>query len=94
MDMPQFYKSERVENKELREKIKRMPCLVCGRGPVDCAHITTKKLGGDAANNVIPLCRDCHISQHQMGIKSFVKFHGLPIDCSGIYPRLNFEWKI
>jgi hypothetical protein len=38
-----------------------LPCLVCGRNPVDAAHLVPQRLGGCAAPEcVIPLCRTHH----------------------------------
>lgn len=80
---------------ELLKKIRQQCCFVCGRdGPSDCAHITVKRIKGDERDNVLPLCRPCHSEQHQVGIKSFVQKYRLPIDFSGGYPRLEFEWSL
>lgn len=69
--------------------------MVCGRGPVDPAHLRSRGSGGgDEATNVIPLCRFCHSEQHQMGLRAFAELNGLPIDFSQIYPRLMFQWQI
>jgi 5-methylcytosine-specific restriction endonuclease McrA len=44
-----------------RHKIAGRPCLVCGRRPVDPAHLVPRSLGGcDEADCVVPLCRRCH----------------------------------
>lgn len=38
-----------------------MVCLVCGRSPVDPAHLVPQRLGGcRAADCVVPLCRTHH----------------------------------
>ena len=37
------------------------PCLVCGRRPVDPAHLVPRSLGGcDEPDCVVPLCRARH----------------------------------
>jgi hypothetical protein len=44
-----------------RDKVARLACLVCGRAPVDPAHLVPRKLGGcDSPDCVIPLCRTHH----------------------------------
>ena len=38
-------------------------CRVCGREPVDAAHIVPRSLapnGGEQQDNIVPLCRKCH----------------------------------
>lgn len=38
-------------------------CRVCGREPVDAAHIVPRSLapnGGEQQDNIVPLCRPCH----------------------------------
>lgn len=49
-------------------------CLVCRRVEVDRAHIKTRGAGASWEFwEVMPLCRNCHIEQGQMGIVSFFK---------------------
>jgi hypothetical protein len=44
-----------------RVKVIESPCLVCGRNPVDAAHLVPQRLGGCAAPDcVVPLCRTHH----------------------------------
>ena len=44
-----------------RVKVIELPCLVCGRNPVDAAHLVPQRLGGCAAPAcVVPLCRTHH----------------------------------
>lgn len=46
-----------------------MPCLACGRSPVDAHHITTRGAGGDdVVENLLNLCRQHHAELHQIGI--------------------------
>lgn len=64
---------ERAEM-ELFKAIRKMPCIGCGRGPSDCAHIKSKGSGGDNMHeNVVPLCRRCHVRQHTIGWVQFFK---------------------
>jgi hypothetical protein len=44
-----------------REKVRDLRCVVCGRSPVDPAHLVPRTRGGcDHADCVIPLCRTHH----------------------------------
>jgi hypothetical protein len=44
-----------------RAKVAGRACLVCGRRPVDPAHLVPRSLGGcDHPDCVAPLCRRCH----------------------------------
>lgn len=73
-----------------------MPCFVCGSPPPNTVdHIRTRGSGGDdSPTNVWPLCGDCHLEKGQMGVKTFAETYKLPLDVSGIYPKLNFEWNL
>ena len=42
-----------------------IPCEICKRKSVDIHHILPKSKGGkDLVNNLIALCRQCHINVH------------------------------
>lgn len=85
----------RLKDPELLQKIREMPCFVCGSEPPnDPAHITTKKLVGDDPRYLIPLCRECHSEQHLVGIITFAETYKLPINTEAIYPHLTFEWDL
>lgn len=44
-----------------RAKVAGRACLVCGRRPVDPAHLVARARGGcDHPDCVVPLCRACH----------------------------------
>ena len=48
---------------EQRRKVAGLGCLVCGRSPIDPAHIVPRRLGGcDSPDCVVPLCRAHHRS--------------------------------
>jgi len=51
--------------------IHRQPCCICGRGPVDAAHVRTRGASGGEYDNLVPLCRHHHIEQHTIGIHTF-----------------------
>lgn len=45
-------------------------CRVCGRAPVEAAHIIPRSrisagLGGEDPKNICPLCRLCHVAYDQ-----------------------------
>jgi len=46
-----------------------IPCVVCGVGSTEIHHIHPKGMGGtagkDVIENLIALCRECHIKAHQ-----------------------------
>jgi len=79
-------KAQRKRARERREKmmgdagpdhglapfIRTRPCLGCGKGPCDVAHIRTRGAGHgtrdrDGVPNVVPLCRHCHSRQESNG---------------------------
>jgi hypothetical protein len=42
-------------------KVTGQACLICGRRPVDPAHLVPRSLGGcNHPDCVVPLCRPCH----------------------------------
>jgi hypothetical protein len=70
--------AESRKDREVRREVKSNPCCACGtRGtdwnPVDPAHIRTFKVTqSDHPANMIPLCRDCHRTQHSDGWAVFL----------------------
>lgn len=66
-------KEKRVENRDLLDAVKRMPCCACLKhGPSDPHHIKTVKSGGpDEIWNVVSLCRSCHQSIHVLALNRF-----------------------
>lgn len=71
--------SEARKDRKVRREVKSHPCCACGtRGtdwnPVDPAHIRTFKVTqSDHPANLIPLCRDCHRTQHSEGWAEFIR---------------------
>jgi hypothetical protein len=48
-------------SEEQRAKVAELSCVVCGRSPVDPAHLVPRKHGGcNDAECVVPLCRTHH----------------------------------
>lgn len=63
-----------------KDWIKLQKCVACGSFPVDPCHVKTRGAGGKDEKNLIPLCRHCHIEQHQIGIKTFADKYKLDFD--------------
>lgn len=59
-----------------RRKVAGLGCLVCGRSPVDPAHLVPRRLGGcDSPDCVVPLCRAHHRS-FDHGLMALVSYLG------------------
>ena len=59
---------------------RKLPCVVCLKSPCDAAHIRIGFIGigikpGD--DRVLPLCREHHSEQHQVGEKTFWRRLGI-----------------
>lgn len=83
-----FPKPTRIKDKDIRERVRRKPCLVCGALPCDAAHIKTVGSGGgdkivnaegEIVVNLIPLCRKHHVEQHAIGIDTFFKKYSIKV---------------
>lgn len=62
-------KRKRIVDKTLIEMVKGMPCVACGKKPVDAHHVTTRGAGGhDIPENLMPLCLVHHTAWHKEGI--------------------------
>lgn len=62
------------ENESNYKQIRSQRCLVTGNLTVDVAHIKTKGSGGcDELWNLMPLSREAHCEQHNLGILSFIR---------------------
>lgn len=49
-------------------------CVACGKTPTDRCHIRSKGAGGTwDADNIMPLCRACHQTQHRLGWHTFTE---------------------
>lgn len=64
---------KRIVDEALLEIVRQQPCTACReRPPSDPDHITHRGAGGgDTIDNVMPLCRACHVLRHSMGWKRF-----------------------
>lgn len=68
-------KPKRLENEQLLEAFRLMPCAACGARPSDPDHIKTRGAGGeDIESNILPLCRRHHTQRHTIG---WFRFCGL-----------------
>lgn len=60
---------KKTKDKELCERVKHWPCVICGQVPAgDVHHVTTRGAGGgDTKENLMPLCRFHHSEIHSIG---------------------------
>jgi hypothetical protein len=58
--------------------IQRMPCAICDALPSEAAHVRSRGAGG-TWEDLVPLCRDHHREQHQVGIQTFQRVHGIDL---------------
>lgn len=69
-------KPTRVENQDLLGFIKSLPCISCQTESVDICphHVRTKGAGGhDIPENLMPLCKQCHVLIHQLGTSAMAR---------------------
>jgi len=73
------------------EFIQSLPCIVCGRGPVEAAHAKSRGAGG-GPDDLLPLCGGPdghHAEQHRIGVRTFEKRHGVNLKASAaVHARL------
>ena len=71
----------RIVDKALLARVRELPCVACGARRTEAAHIKSRGAGGgDTVDNVIPLCRRCHSSQHQLGWFLFLDLYPTAVD--------------
>ena len=65
-------------------------CFVCGKEKADMAHVETVGAGRKRSkvdhtkHHFMSLCRNCHATQHHIGIETFMKkYHVKPIKLKG-----------
>lgn len=67
-------KKSRRDNKSLLNSLKGQPCVICGHTPSDPCHIKSFGSGGlSGPRDVIPMCREHHSMQHQIGFYQMSK---------------------
>ena len=68
-------KREYIRDKKHRKFISSLPCLICFRTDTQAAHIRSLNGAGmglkSGDNCTVPLCVDCHTTQHTMSEKEF-----------------------
>ena len=63
-----FHKTKRITNRKLLDQYHDLKCLACNKNKCDPAHIKTRGSGGhDTPDNILPLCRMCHIRSGSLG---------------------------
>ena len=66
----EYIRSEAWQEVRRRFWASKLPkeCYCCGRedGPKDLHHRTYKNLGNENLRDLVPLCRDCHFTVHEM----------------------------
>jgi len=72
-----YPKTKTKRNHHRVENIQQEPCTACGvPGPSEAHHVSTRKAGGgDDADNVMPLCRSCHVRWHSLGVRYMIGHH-------------------
>lgn len=66
-------KNKRIVNRKLLDSYHFMSCYVCGCSyGVVAHHLKSKKSGGhDVEFNLLPLCQECHVEVHTVGLTQF-----------------------
>lgn len=68
-------KPKRFKDKKYLEKVRELPCVVCGLQS-EAHHLLSRGAGGgDYKWNVVPLSRACHVRIHRIGINAFAEKH-------------------
>jgi hypothetical protein len=70
--------AEQFDSPAFLEFVKALPCVVCGEGPCDAAHVRSRGAGGKACD-VTSLCFDCHRLQHELGVVTFGNLYGIKL---------------
>jgi hypothetical protein len=55
--------------------VRQLPCLVCGKWPVEAHHLRTRGSGG-SDRTCVPLCLQHHAHLHFVGLRLFEKETG------------------
>lgn len=72
-------KKIRIQDKALLKSVKSERCVICGKDSDPC-HIKSRGSGGDdVPENLIPMCRNHHGTQHSIGWSRFIE----------LYPRVE-----
>ena len=73
-----------------------IPCEMCGSRAVDVHHIEKRnKTKNDYIENLIALCRDCHINaESDTSFNSYCRIQHLELVCRYIYALIDLNKKI
>ena len=73
-----------------------IPCEMCGSRAVDIHHIEKRnKTKNDYIENLIALCRDCHINaESDTSFNSYCRIQHLELVCRYIYALIDLNKKI
>ena len=63
--------------------VRGLGCLICG-DPAEAAHVRSRAAGG-GPDDLVPLCRVHHRSQHSLGIRTFEFRHGLDLTAAAAW---------
>ncbi len=65
------------------------PCPICGKRPCERAHFPRTVKRGAKEDEWIPMCHECHMSLHDMGVNSFFEVYKNNIFGGFIYPLIR-----
>ena len=85
----------RIYGSDSRVKwIKAKPCVFCGQGPCENAHVTNGGMGRKAdADKIIPACRACHHEMdHGIGKKAMERKYG--VNLRELARQIEAEWHL
>tara|TARA_R110000823_G_scaffold269491_2_gene389256 strand:+ start:84 stop:362 length:279 start_codon:yes stop_codon:yes gene_type:complete len=73
-----------------------IPCEMCGSRAVDIHHIEKRnKTKNDYIENLIALCRDCHINaESDTSFNSYCRIEHLELVCRYIYALIDLNKKL
>ena len=73
-----------------------IPCEMCGSRAVDVHHIEKRnKTKNDYIENLIALCRDCHINaESDTSFNSYCRIQHLELVCVQVYALINLNKKL
>jgi hypothetical protein len=73
-----------------------IPCEMCGSRAVDIHHIEKRnKTKNDYIENLIALCRDCHINaESDTSFNSYCRIQHLELVCRYIYALIDLNKKL
>ena len=74
-------KSEKYEREfgDYAEVIRQSECCACSKSPPSDPHHVRARGAGGTKKDLVPLCRDCHNTVHNIGIESFRTRYGIDL---------------